>query len=98
MELPPMVEQFAAIYEQEYGEKIAQKVIRIISYFERLGMALEDLGRDDAKKGRKPLHFSAFYDMTRYVINDDAEEDNCTQIYAELMRDNYMSGYDGKVL
>lgn len=93
MTLPPIVAEFAATYEQEHGKQLSKQFLQIITYFERLGKALRDLGRDDAKKGRKPLAFSVFYDLTRYVIDDDAKEDNCTQIYAELMQEYYHDGY-----
>lgn len=94
MTLPPIVAKWVAAYEQEHGKQPSKQVLQIVTYFERLGMALKDLGRDDATKGRRPLPFHVFFDLTRYVINDDAEEENCTQIYAELMQNNYNDGYD----
>ena len=94
MTLPPIVAEYAATYEQEHGKRLSRQVLQTIAYFERLGKALRGLGRGDAKKGRKPLPFPVFYDLTRYVIDDDAKEDNCTQIYAELMQEYYKDGYD----
>ena len=95
-ELPPIATKLVA-YEQEHGRRPNKQVFQIVVYFERLGMALVDLGRDDAKKGRKPLPFSVFYDLTKRVIVGGKDiADECTQIYAELMREDYMTGYDGK--
>lgn len=98
-ELPPIVAKWVATYEQEHGKQPAKQVLRIVVYFERLGQALRDLGCNDAKIGRKPLPFSVFNDLTRFVIADRTDvADECVQIYAELMQDKYMAGYAGKLL
>lgn len=95
MNLPPIVAKWVATYEQEYGKQPPKQVIQVVTYFERLRMAIEDLGRSDAVAGRKPLSFSIFYDMTRQVIVGGGEKaDECAQLYAELVRDHYMSGYN----
>lgn len=95
MNFPPIVAKWVATYEQENGHKPKKQVIQIVAYFERLSMAIEDLGRSDAQQGRKPLSFSVFYDMTCQVIVGGRDKaDECVQLYAELVRDHYMDGYN----
>ena len=96
MNLPPIVAKWIATYEQEHGHKPKKQVIQIVAYFERLCTAIEYLGRSDAVAGRKPLSFSTFYDMTRQVIVGGSKDksDECVQLYAELVRDHYMDGYN----
>ena len=94
-ELPPIAAEWVASYEQEHGKRPSKQVLQIVTYFERLGMALEELGSDDAKKGRRPLPFDAFYDLTQHVIVGRGTDD-LVQTYAELMREDYMIGYDSQ--
>ncbi|MGM9628981.1 MAG: hypothetical protein ACI3V4_12995 [Faecousia sp.] len=95
MNFPPFVAEWVAAYEQENGRKPSEKVLRIVTYFERLGIGLETLGYEDAKKGRKPLPLSVFYDLTRCVITDRTDTANETaQMFAEIIRGEYMGGYE----
>ena len=96
-ELPPVIVKWTTAYEQEYGKQPTKQSIRIVAYFERLSTALVDLGHNDAEKGHKPLSFSVFYDLTRSVIvGRTAIAAECVQIYAKLIQDSYMTGYDGR--
>lgn len=87
------IDTMVIAYEKETGKPLSPLALRIVAYFYRLGIALGDLGYQDATTGRKPLPFSVFYDLTSKALTGKRAGE-AVLLYGDLMFENYMIGYN----
>lgn len=88
------VEEWAANYEQEFGRKPAELVLRVAEHIEKVGGMLTELGKKDAQEGKEAYSSKDFPTLVTKVFQLDPDKDHETvQAIAELWQSDYMDGY-----
>ena len=90
----PVVLAWAAVYEQEYGQKPGEKVLRMAEHILKVGKMLIELGRKDAQEGKRAYSATFFLDLVAKAFQLDAgKAHEMVQTVADLWQSNYMDGY-----
>lgn len=96
-QIPTIVNEWIAHFENETGHKPTDTAIRIASLSYELGLQMADRGHTDQQTGRDPLPFSSFEAAARSIIaGTTVAAVQCANTVAQLLHDNYMIGYSGK--
>lgn len=96
-QIPTIVNEWIAHFENETGHKPTDTAIRIASLSYELGRQMADRGHHDKQIGREPLPFSSFEAQARTIIAGTTDAAvKCANVVAQLLHDNYMIGYNGK--
>lgn len=94
MNLSPTVAEYVTAYEQEYGRKPAEIVIRMAEHIAKVGRVLREQGTKDALKGMNPRHQGEHEALVRYAFHLEPDEDlSFVEGVAELWQSAYMKGY-----
>jgi len=96
-QIPAIVNEWIAHFENETGRKPTDTAIRIASLSYELGRQMAGRGHHDKQIGREPLPFSSFEAQARTIIaGTTVAAVQCANNVAQLLHDNYMIGYKGK--
>lgn len=94
MTLSPMVAEYIAAYEQEFGQRPDDMVLRVIEHVIKVGKSLTELGKKDAQAGETARTAEAFPSLVRKAFHlDQDEQHGMVDEVADLWRSNYMAGY-----
>ena len=91
MNLPPIVAQWVATYEQEHGHKPEKLVLEIAEHIMKVGEMLAEQGQKDAQQGKPPQPAATFPALVEQVFR--MGDDETAQIVAEVWQSDYMDGY-----
>lgn len=81
-------------YEQEYGRKPSETVIRMAEHIEKVGKMLWEQGATDAQEGKKPRHREAHETLVRYAFQLGTDQSpDFVEAIAELWQSDCMEGY-----
>lgn len=94
MNLPPIVAQWVATYEQEHGHKPADLVLQIAEHIEKVCKMLNELEQEDAQQG-KCAHPADFFPalVIKAFGMDISKHPDTVQAVADLWQSDYMDGY-----
>lgn len=91
----PVVTAWAAVYEQEYGQKPGEKVLRIAEHILKVGKMLTELGKKDAREGKRAYPATFFSALVVKAFRLDMEKAHeMVQAVADLWQSDYMDGYN----
>ena len=97
MSLSPMVEKWAAAYEQEYGKRTGDLVLQIAEHIEKVGERLTEQGRKDAQEGKRAYPTRVFPALVIKAFHNGIEKcPDTVQAVADLWQSDYMDGYNNK--
>ena len=90
----PVVLAWAAVYEQEYGQKPGEEVLRMAEHILRVGKMLTELGQKDAQEGKRAYSATFFLDLVAKAFQlDTGKVHEMVQTVADLWQSDYMDGY-----
>ena len=90
----PMVLSWAAVYEQEYGQKPSEKGLRMAEHILKVGKMLTELGQNDACEGKRAYSATFFSDLVVKAFRlDVGKTHEMVQAVADLWQSDYMDGY-----
>ena len=91
----PMVTAWAVAYEQEYGQKPGEMVLRIAEHILKVGKMLTELGKKDAREGKRAYSVTFFPDLVVKAFRlDVGKTHEMVQAVANLWQSDYMNGYN----
>lgn len=93
MSLSPMTAEWAAVYEQEHGQRPAELVLQIAEHILKVGKMLTNLGQKDAQEGKTPYPADIFPALVREAFQAIPEGATVKEI-ADLWQSDYMDGYN----
>ena len=90
----PVVLAWAAVYEQEYGQKPGAEVLRMAEHILKVGKMLTELGQKDAQEGKSAYSATFFLGLVAKAFQLDAgKAHEMVQTVADLWQSDYMDGY-----
>lgn len=94
MSLSPMVEKWAAAYEEEYGKRPGDLVLQIAEHIEKAGEMLTEQGRKDAQEGKHAYPAQFFPALVIKAFREGiGKHPDTVQAVADLWQSDYMDGY-----